>query len=166
MNMLCFSQPTSYWYDYMVNDMHCILTHFMRARLCACTHTPGRAHCCFSMKSDHRSYILSLHRHYCISRASGDRTADTPSNKITAHTIGAIVRVHILAIIDQLRRWPDTREAILNAGITISSITELCSATIPAAMLIVPDCDTLIRPTRAARLDVYDRYGYDHGSER
>ena len=38
--------------------------------------------------------------------------------------------------------------------------------TITAAMLVVPDCDTLIRPTGAARLDVYDGYGYDHDSER
>ena len=74
--------------------------------------------------------------------------------------------VHILTIIDQLRRWPDTRGVMLAAFLTISSITEHCSATITVAMLVVPDCDTLIRPTRAARLDVYDGYGYDHGSER
>ena len=79
---------------------------------------------------------------------------------------GATAKVHILAIIDQLQRWRDTRQVMLNACITISSITEHCTATIPAAMLVVPDCDTLIRPTRAARLDVYDGYGYDHGSER
>ena len=135
-----------------------MLYHSKRSRLCACTHThthtPVRAHCCFSMKFDHRSYMLSLHLHYCISRASGDRTAETPSNKITAHTIGAIVRVHILAIIDQLRRWPATREVMLAACITISSITEDCSATITVAMLVVPDCEALLRAARASGLDV------------
>ena len=90
------------------------------------------------------------------------------SDKVAAHTTGAsaTARVHILAVSDQLRRWPDTREVMLAACITISGITEQCTATIKVAMLIVPDCDTLIRSTRAARLDVYDGYGYDHDSER
>ena len=108
--------------------------------------------------------MLSLHLHGYIS--SGDSIADMSSDKVAVHTYGATARVDILASIDQLRRWPDTHEVMLNACITISSITEHCSATLTAAMLVVPDCDTLIRPTRAARLDVYDGYGYDHDSER
>ena len=106
------------------------------------------------MTFDLRSYMLSLHLHYCIS--SGDIPADMPSDKVAAHTNGATARVHILAIIDQLRRWSEEANVVVDACIALNNLASVGSAAVKSAMRSVPDCEALLRAARASGLDVHD----------
>ena len=80
-----------------------------------------------------------------------------PSHYLKSAGCDVITEAGAIPIIfDQLRRWSEEANVVVDACIALNNLASVGSAAVKSAMRSVSNCEALLRAARASGLDVYE----------